>query len=80
MVRESDVWKLLLRYQAQSERFYSRAIEEFERLKASHGDYRTNPFRRANPNHPNHLSHLQTNPPRPWKPHYIKFSTLKRLC
>ncbi|HUB78484.1 MAG TPA: hypothetical protein VMB03_06800 [Bryobacteraceae bacterium] len=34
VVRKSDAWKLFLRYQAQSERLYRRAIEEFERLKA----------------------------------------------
>jgi hypothetical protein len=34
VARKSDGWKLFLRYQAQSERLYRRAIEEFERLKA----------------------------------------------
>ena len=34
MVRQSNSWSLLLRYQAQAERQYRRAIEEFERLKA----------------------------------------------
>ncbi|MGA2268653.1 MAG: hypothetical protein ABSH44_09310 [Bryobacteraceae bacterium] len=34
MTRESNSWSLLLRYQAQAERHYRRAIEEFERLKA----------------------------------------------
>jgi hypothetical protein len=34
MVKTSDAWKLFLRYQAQAERQYRRAIEEFERLKA----------------------------------------------
>jgi hypothetical protein len=34
MVRQSNSWSLLLRYQAQAERHYRRAIEEFERLKA----------------------------------------------
>jgi hypothetical protein len=31
--RESNSWSLLLRYQAQAERLYRRAIEDFERLK-----------------------------------------------
>jgi hypothetical protein len=34
MARQSNSWSLLLRYQAQAERHYRRAIEEFERLKA----------------------------------------------
>jgi len=34
LVRHADSWKLFLRYQAQTERNYRRALEEFERLKA----------------------------------------------
>jgi hypothetical protein len=34
MARESNSFTLLLRYQAQAERHYRRAIEEFDRLKA----------------------------------------------
>jgi hypothetical protein len=34
MAQQSNSWSLLLRYQAQAERHYRRAIEEFERLKA----------------------------------------------
>ena len=33
MVSKSASWSLLLRYQAQSERHYRRAVEEFERLQ-----------------------------------------------
>jgi hypothetical protein len=33
MVKKSNCWALFLRYQAQAERLYRRAIEEFERLK-----------------------------------------------
>jgi hypothetical protein len=33
-IRQSNGWTLFLRYQAQSERLYRRALEEFERLKA----------------------------------------------
>jgi hypothetical protein len=32
-VRKSEAWKLFVRYQAQTERLYRRAVEEFERLK-----------------------------------------------
>ena len=31
-------WSLFLRYQAQAERHYRRAVEEFERLKALRGE------------------------------------------
>src|SRR6185295_13966445 len=34
MARQSNSWSLFLRYQAQAERHYRRAVEEFERLKA----------------------------------------------
>jgi len=34
LVRQSNGWSLFLRYQAQSERLYRRALEEFDRLKA----------------------------------------------
>jgi hypothetical protein len=34
MARQSNSWALFLRYSAQAERHYRRAVEEFERLKA----------------------------------------------
>jgi len=34
LVRQANGWSLFLRYQAQAERHYRRAVEEFERLKA----------------------------------------------
>jgi hypothetical protein len=34
MVRQTNSWSLFLRYQAQAERHYRRAIEEFERIQA----------------------------------------------
>ena len=34
MVQQSNSWSLAMRYQAQAERHYRRAVEEFERLKA----------------------------------------------
>ena len=33
MARQGTSWSLLLRYQAQAERHYRRAVEEFDRLK-----------------------------------------------
>ena len=34
MIQQSNSWSLAIRYQAQAERHYRRAVEEFERLKA----------------------------------------------
>ena len=34
MAKQSNSWSLFLRYQAQAERLYRRAVEEFDRLKA----------------------------------------------
>src|SRR5882762_2181399 len=34
MVRQANSWSLFLRYQAQAERHYRRAVEEFDRLKS----------------------------------------------
>ncbi len=38
MARKSNSWSLFLRYQAQAERHYRRAVEELERLKALRGE------------------------------------------
>jgi hypothetical protein len=46
MTRQSDSWSLMLRYQAQAERMYRRAIEDFDRLKV---------LRDEMPNEPNDL-------------------------
>jgi hypothetical protein len=53
LARQSNSFALLLRYQAQAERQYRRAIEEFERLKA---------LRRELPNEPN-SAETETNEP-----------------
>jgi hypothetical protein len=37
VARQSNSWSLFLRYQAQAERHYRRAVEEFERLKSLRG-------------------------------------------
>ncbi|HWD99270.1 MAG TPA: hypothetical protein VG345_09540 [Bryobacteraceae bacterium] len=44
MVKESNVWSILMRYQVNAERQYRRAVEDFERLKR---------LRPEMPNHPN---------------------------
>jgi hypothetical protein len=50
IAQQSDAWRLFLRYQAQTERLYRRAIEEFERLKA---------LREEIPNEPNVASEIE---------------------
>jgi hypothetical protein len=50
VIRKSDAWKLFLRYQAQTERLYRRAIEDFERLRA---------MRNQLPNEPNLESEIE---------------------
>jgi len=50
VIRKSDAWKLFLRYQAQTERLYRRAIEDFERLRA---------MRNQLPNEPNVQSEIE---------------------
>ena len=49
MARESNSFTLLLRYQAQAERHYRRAIEEFDRLKALRGELPNEPIIEAQP-------------------------------
>jgi len=53
IAREGNTWTLFLRYQAQTERLYRRAIEEFERLKA---------LRRELPNEPDFAAQAQEKP------------------
>src|SRR5712691_2934579 len=43
MAKTANTWSLFLRYQAQAERHYRRAIEEFERLKALREDLPNEP-------------------------------------
>jgi hypothetical protein len=49
MARESNSFTLLLRYQAQAERHYRRAIEEFDRLKALRSELPNEPIIEAPP-------------------------------
>ena len=51
LIRQTNSFALLLRYQAQAERQYRRAIEEFERLKALREELRNEPNfpRRSHP-------------------------------
>jgi hypothetical protein len=44
MARQSNSWSLFLRYQAQAERQYRRAVEEFDRLKALRAELPNEPI------------------------------------
>jgi len=47
--RKWDCWRLFLRYQAQTERLYRRAIEDFERLKALRDQLPNEPIPESEP-------------------------------
>ena len=69
MARKSNCWSLLLRYQAQSERMYRRAIEEFERLKKLRPDLPNEPISDGQPEENETTSTAsETNPPLPQSP------------
>src|ERR1039458_8492408 len=44
LVGKSDTWKLFFRYQAQTERLFRRAVEEFDRLKAQRTEFPNEPI------------------------------------
>ncbi len=87
MVQQSNSWSLLIRYQAQAERHYRRAIEEFERLKALRPELPNEPILDPNPNQEQPLAPpehgpivLPENPATgdaDWKPPTIPVSALK---
>jgi len=54
MSAESDTWKLFLRYQAQTERMYRRAVEELERIRELRDQF---------PNEPTNLTEPQQTAP-----------------
>ena len=56
MVKQTNSWSLAIRYQAQAERHYRRAVEEFERLKALRQELPNEPNYAPNPNQGNHLT------------------------
>ena len=49
-VQQANTWPLFLRYQAQAERNYRRAVEEFERLKALRPELPNEPICDLSPN------------------------------
>jgi len=61
-IRASNSWSLFLRYQAQAERHYRRAIEEFERLKRLRKELPNEPILEAEPEEIGPLMKDETNP------------------
>jgi hypothetical protein len=73
LIRQNNSFALLLRYQAQAERQYRRAIEEFERLKALREDLRNEPNSAGTETNETICTPCETNPipqadPRPRPP------------
>jgi len=66
IAREGNAWTLFLRYQAQTERQYRRAVEEFERLKALRHDLPNEPIIDGQlEENSNSSASPETNPPPP---------------
>jgi hypothetical protein len=65
LVGKSEAWKMFLRYQAQTERLFRRAVEEFERLKALRAELPNEPIVDSEPHEIAPLADLYTNPPEP---------------
>lgn len=59
---QSKSFQLLLRYQAQAERMFRRAIEEFNRLKALREDLPNEPAEAPQPESPQQCNENETNP------------------
>jgi len=68
MIRRSNTWTLFLRYQAQTERHYRRAVEDFERLKALREELPNEPILEAQPEPAEQDCDGETNPPPPQDP------------
>src|ERR1017187_2764863 len=64
MTQKPHTWTLFLRYQAQAERQYRRAIEEFERLRALRPELEEEQIEEI-PNEPNLAPQPESNQPDP---------------
>jgi hypothetical protein len=64
----SNSFTLFLRYQAQTERLYRRAVEEFERLKARRHELPNEPILDTQPEANETVNTPQPNPPKPPSP------------
>src|SRR5450759_350908 len=62
LVKYSNRWNLFLRYQAQTERLYRRAVEEFDRLKALRHELPNEPILEAQPEANETVSTPEANP------------------
>lgn len=82
LARQANSWSLFLRYQAQAERLYRRAVEEFEGLKPCAMNYRMNPFSKANLNQTKLLIPLskRTHQHREIRLLRLRHKPLARLC
>jgi hypothetical protein len=68
LIRQNNSFALLLRYQAQAERQYRRAIEEFERLKALREELRNEPNSAGTETNETTCTPCETNPIPPADP------------
>jgi hypothetical protein len=68
LITQSNSFALLLRYQAQAERQYRRAIEEFDRLKALREELRNEPNSAENETNESTCPPCETNPIPPGDP------------
>jgi hypothetical protein len=68
LARQANSWSLFLRYQAQAERHYRRAVEEFERLKVLRKELPNEPVIELQPEeNKTTCTPLETNPTPPGK-------------
>ena len=69
LVRQASSWSLFLRYQAQAERLYRRAVEELERLKALRDELPNEPIFEGQPEaDETAYARSETNPSAPGNP------------
>ncbi|HJT87689.1 MAG TPA: hypothetical protein VJ732_07525, partial [Bryobacteraceae bacterium] len=62
LAQKSNCWALFFRYQAQSERLYRRAVEEFERLKKLRSELPNEPIEKPEPEENQYPDPSETNP------------------
>ena len=68
LAKESNAISLVMRYQAQAERMYRRAIEEFTRLKALRGEFPNEPTMHTQPEANETVKPPEANPGNPANP------------
>ena len=70
LTADSPTFALLLRYQAQAERLYRRAVEELDRLRKLRHELPNEPVEPTQPEQTEPLTPEQTNPPAAPQPHH----------